>query len=270
MSESIEDLRHLLQQLQEQYSAGAIPKDSYEAEKVVLERRLLDQVMAAPPQEGNARWMFAGIATVALVVVAAGYWWTGSRAPTSMTAPMPGTSAMSATTTALPAIGAPAMAGSAPHGTETGQVASMVERLAQRLKDKPQDAEGWAMLARSYSVLGRHPEALKAYEKAIALRKDDANLLADYADSLAVQNNRVLAGEPLKLVERALKLEPHNLKALSMAGSEAFDRQDYNRAVKYWQQVVEFGPADSPMVQQVKPSLEHAQQLAGVPRTAKP
>ena len=146
----------------------------------------------------------------------------------------------------------------------------MVERLAQRLKDQPQDAEGWAMLARSYSVLGRHPEALQAYEKALALRKDDANLLADYADSLAVQNKNVLAGEPLKLVTRALKLEPRNLKALSMAGSEAFDRQEYARAIQYWQQVVEFGPADSPMVQQVKPGLEQARQLAGVPRTGKP
>ena len=273
MSDSIEGLRQQLQQLQEQYSTGALPKESYDAEKTALERRLLDQVMAAPPQEGDARWMFAGIATVALAVVAAGYWWTGSRAPTATTAVMP---AAMPTVPAMPAKStqpssiAPAMAGSAPHGTETGQVASMVERLAQRLKDQPQDAEGWAMLARSYSVLGRHPEALQAYEKALALRKDDANLLADYADSLAVQNKNVLAGEPLKLVTRALKLEPRNLKALSMAGSEAFDRQDYARAIQYWQQVVEFGPADSPMVQQVKPGLEQARQLAGVPRTGKP
>lgn len=272
MSDSIEGLRQQLQQLQEQYSAGALPKESYDAEKVALERRLLDQVMATPPQQGDARWMFAGIATVALVVVAAGYWWTGSRAPSGTTAALPGMSSMPAmpAKSALPVIGAPAMPSSAPHGTETGQVASMVDRLAQRLKDQPQDAEGWAMLARSYSVLGRHPEALKAYEKAIALRKDDANLLADYADSLAVQNNRVLAGEPLKLVVRALQLEPRNLKALSMAGSEAFDRQDYKQAIQYWQQVVEFGPADSPMVQQVKPGLEQARQLAGVPRTGKP
>lgn len=124
------------------------------------------------------------------------------------------------------------------------------------------------MLARSYSVLGRHPEALKAYEKAVALRKDDANLLADYADSLAVRNNRVLAGEPLKLVERALKLEPHNLKALSMAGSEAFDRRDYARAVQFWEQVVAFGPADGPMVQQILPSLELARQATGAPTAA--
>jgi cytochrome c-type biogenesis protein CcmH len=209
----------------------------------------------------NLKYVFAGIVAVVLATAGAGYWWTGSRTSTSSVAPMPSTHAMPPS---------PVAPSSAPHGTNTDQVASMTDRLAQRLKDQPQDAEGWAMLARSYSVLGRHPEALQAYEKAIALRKDDANLLADYADSMAMKNNRVLAGEPLKLVERALKLEPHNLKALSMAGSEAFDRQDYSKATQYWQQVVQFGLADSPMVQQIAPSLERAKQLVGASQQGKP
>jgi cytochrome c-type biogenesis protein CcmH len=55
-----------------------------------------------------------------------------------------------------------------------------------------------------------------------------------------------------------------------MAGSEAFDRQDYAQAVQFWQQVVEFGPKDSPMVLQIEPSLEQAKQLAGVARSGKP
>ena len=67
----------------------------------------------------------------------------------------------------------------------------------------PDDNPGWLMLARSYSVLGRHADALKAYEKASNLRKDDATLLADYADSLAVNNNSDLTGEPM-LAHRAM------------------------------------------------------------------
>jgi cytochrome c-type biogenesis protein CcmH len=216
--------------------------------------------MASTP-DASLKYVLGGTVTVVLVVAAAGYWWTGYRTNASSVSAMHSNPAMPPS---------PAAPSSAPHGTNTDQVASMTDRLAQRLKDQPQDAEGWAMLARSYSVLGRHPEALVAYEKAIALRKDDANLLADYADSMAMKNNRVLAGEPLKLVERALKLEPHNLKALSMAGSEAFDRQDYAKATQYWQQVVQFGPTDSPMVQQIAPSLERAKQLAGLKLTGKP
>ena len=155
--------------------------------------------------------------------------------------------------------------GTNPHQQMANQqdLEKMVMALAEKLEKEPNNLKGWAMLARSYSVLGRHPEALKAYEKAVALRKDDANLLADYADSLAMQNNRVLAGEPLKLVERALKIDPRNPKALSMAGSEAFDRQDYAKAIQYWQQLVDQGPADGPMVRQILPGLEQARQLVG-------
>ena len=75
----------------------------------------------------------------------------------------------------------------------------MVERLAQRLKDQPQDAEGWAMLARSYSVLGRHPEALQAYEKALALRKDDANLKKIGDDTI---KDLIKTGEMAKLYDK--------------------------------------------------------------------
>jgi cytochrome c-type biogenesis protein CcmH len=272
MSDNIERLRQQLTQLHAQFSSGTMPQEQYDAEKVALERRLLDRVMAPAAPDVNVKYLFAGIALAVLAVAGAGYWWTDSRAstgsPTAMaTLPASPTLLGRSSNSGSPP---PAAASSAPHGTNTDQVASMTDRLAQRLKDQPQDAEGWAMLARSYSVLGRHPEALQAYEKAIALRKDDANLLADYADSLAMKNNRVLAGEPLKLVERALKLEPHNLKALSMAGSEAFDRQDFAKATQYWQQVVQFGPADSPMVQQIAPSLERAKQLVGASQQGKP
>jgi cytochrome c-type biogenesis protein CcmH len=121
------------------------------------------------------------------------------------------------------------------------------------------------MLARSYSVLGKHPEALKAYEKAVGLRKDDATLLADYADSLAVKNNRALDGEPMKQVERALKLDPRNLKALSLAGTHAFNKKDYAGAVRNWEKVVQFGAADNTLVQQIQPGLAEARNLAGLP-----
>jgi len=197
------------------------------------------------------------VATSVLLVAAAGYWWKGAPDLATSSAP---------TTGGAVADGA---AGT-PHATNFDQIAAMTEKLAARLKDQPNDAEGWAMLARSYSVLGKHPEALKAYEKALGLRKDDATLLADYADSLAVKNNRNLSGEPMKQVERALKLDPRNLKALSLAGTHAFDRKDYAGAVKYWEQVVQFGTSDNALVQQVQPGLAEARELAGLPAVSQP
>jgi len=77
-----------------------------------------------------------------------------------------------------------------PHAGDSEQISAMTDKLAVKLKDRPQDAEGWAMLARSYGVLQRYAQAIAAYEKAIALRGDDNVLRADYAEA------RRMAGLP--------------------------------------------------------------------------
>jgi cytochrome c-type biogenesis protein CcmH len=155
-----------------------------------------------------------------------------------------------------------------PHLVNNDQMGAMIDKLAERLKDKPGDAAGWAMLARSYGALGRSTEAVDAYAKAAELTKNDAGLLADYADALAVRNNRTLAGEPMKLIARALKLDPRNVKALAMAGSDAFDRKDYAAAVGYWDQVVAIGGAENLFAQQIQATLAQARQLVGLPASA--
>lgn len=266
MDSSISSLKHQLQQLKELHDAGALPPAQYEESKAALERRVLDLVLSdaaaltqkEPPRgAATSGRLLATVAAGIVLIAAGGYWWKGSPMQTDANvAGAAPTAAVEGTT-------------GTPHATNFDQIAAMTDRLAARMKEQPQDAEGWAMLARSYSVLGRHPEALKAYGRAVALRKDDATLLADYADSLAVKNNHHLAGEPMKQVELALKLEPRNLKALSLAGTNAFDRKDYAGAVQYWEKVVQFGPADNSIVQQVQPSLAEARDLAGVPAVAK-
>jgi tetratricopeptide (TPR) repeat protein len=57
-----------------------------------------------------------------------------------------------------------------------GSVASMVEGLAARLEQNPDDADGWILLARSYQHLGQSAEALNAYQHARDLDKTDVKL----------------------------------------------------------------------------------------------
>lgn len=277
MNTTIATLKRQLTQLKELHEAGALPAAQYEESKATLERRLLDEVlhytpdlapvaMVAPPSTPpsstvtgasasttaasaprTSRPLLVGLMVGVVTIAGAGYWWKG--APSQM---------------GLATDASTASDSASPHATNFDQIAGMTDRLAQRLQEQPQDAEGWAMLARSYSVLGRHPEALKAYEKAVALRKDDATLLSDYADSIAVKNNRSLTGEPMKWVERALKIDPRNLKALSLAGTHAFTRKDYRAAVKYWEQVVQFGPSDNDIVRGAQSNLIEARELAGL------
>lgn len=258
MNDDIATLRGKLKQLKAQHDAGKLDRQAYETGKARLERELVDHVLtdaaATPPAVAPARpakgLIFAALAVV-LVVAGAGYWWTGSPGQASAV---------------LPSTEAPGEAGGAnPHAAGEAQFAAAIEKLAERLKGEPENAEGWAMLARSYARLGRLDESVPAFAKAVALRGDDAALLADYADVLAVQSNRSLEGEPLKLVERALKADPNNVKALSLSGTAAFDRKDYAGAVRAWEKVARLAPPDGDFLQQVQAGIAEARQLGGLP-----
>ena len=151
------------------------------------------------------------------------------------------------------------------HGLSAQQFEALVARLAARLKDNPEDAEGWMMLGRSYAVLGRFGEAREAYAKAAARTPRDAQLLADYADALAMAQGGTLQGEPEKIILRALTIDPYNVKALLLAGTAAFNRNDHPAAIRHWERVLGLLPAESDMVQRVRASIAEARSLAGPP-----
>ena len=143
------------------------------------------------------------------------------------------------------------------------QIATMVDSLAARMKERPDDAEGWTMLARSYTVLGRFAEALPAYARAIELEPKNAGLLADYADAVAATKGTVANPESSALIARALAADPNHPKALALAGTAAYDRADYTGAIRLWQRIADALPADSELRQQVQSSIVEARQRAG-------
>ena len=128
----------------------------------------------------------------------------------------------------------------------TAQIESMVARLAARLEKNPDDPKGWAMLAHSYRVLGRHAEAAKAYESLgrDALAKDPG-LLAGYADTLATLAGGNIEGRPLQLVTEALKLDPDHAMSLSLAATAAYRRGEFPEAARHWHRLLKQLPPDS-------------------------
>lgn len=149
------------------------------------------------------------------------------------------------------------------HGLQGQQVAAMVERLAARLRENPDDLNGWVMLARSNSALGRFEEASRAYAQAAKIAPQDAALLADYADVLAMAQGRRFDGEPDRLVARALAADPKHIKSLALAGTSAFNRRDFTTALRHWTKLRELVPADSEMASSIEASIAQARQLSG-------
>ena len=144
-------------------------------------------------------------------------------------------------------------------------VEALVSKMAERLESQPDDVLGWTLLARSYAAMQRFPESSKAYRRAIALNPKDAQLLADLADVLAMIQGRSAEGEPTRLVEKALLLEPNNLKALALAGGAAFDRNDFAAAQGYWSKARQLAPPDSDFAKGLDRGIAEARAAAANP-----
>ena len=254
-------LRQKLQQLKALHDEGTLGAEAYASAKAPLERELLDRVMAQPAAPGAAtasastprpsKSLLGGLSVAVLALAVGGYLGFGS--PAMRSAGPPGS--------------APA-AEAAPDMTEA-QFLAAVEQLATRLAQEPGNGEGWALLARSYVRMGRHADAVPAFAKAVAIVGDDPRLLVDYADALAMKNERVLEGEPLALVKRALKADPDNAKALALAGTAAFNRKDFKTAVQMWERLGKVSPPDSSFMAQLQGSIDEARSLGGLPPGAR-
>lgn len=109
----------------------------------------------------------------------------------------------------------------------TPDIEAMVAQLAERLKAAPDDGEGWWMLGRSYLVMGQLEDAKLAFAKALPLQDGNADLMADFADTLGRLNQSDLTGEAKPLILRALKLDPNQQKARWLAGLLAFQEERY-------------------------------------------
>lgn len=162
-----------------------------------------------------------------------------------------------------PAVAPPsavASAASAAHPLKSEQLEHTIAEMRDRVKASPNDATAWAMLAHSYDMLGRYSDASPAYAHLVELRPNDPQVLADAADSLAQASGRKLQGEPMKLVLRALELDPKNLKALSLAGTEAFDRRDPANAIAYWERA-RARVTDKALIQEIDVNLAAARAM---------
>ena len=140
-------------------------------------------------------------------------------------------------------------------------IRGMVEGLAAKLKENPQDRAGWLRLANAWKVLGENANAADAYAKADALAPVDARLLADWAEAHVRQ---LSAGAPpppaaVAVLQRLEKAEPRNALALFYLGAASFAAGDKPAAAQRWKTLLALLPADAPIRGMLEQRIKEAE-----------
>ncbi|BAP57549.1 TPR repeat containing protein [Thioploca ingrica] len=221
--------------------------EQYTQAQQELDKTLLQECQADRPliQQSRAIWTAIVIAISIPALAVGSYWKLG--APQLLVAETPVTDPTHSKEGHLPA-----------------NFDDMVNKLAARLQQQPDDAKGWYMLARSYSTLKRYQEAAQAYNQVLTrVGEKDPQLLTDFAEALALANEGKLTGQPTILLTAALELDPNHQQALWLAGFAAAQKQDYLAAIDYWQRFLKQLPADEVEARQaLEKQIADARQLA--------
>ncbi|WP_303783754.1 c-type cytochrome biogenesis protein CcmI [Azovibrio restrictus] len=216
-------LRTQLAELESEQQQGQIQPEDFQQAREELQRRILEESAAATAAAGAegdqrpSRSLAIGLLVLLALSGSLGYAWLGTPLalnPEQVQA-RPDAQAMS-----------------------PEQIAEMVNQLAARMEENPDDEQGWVMLARSYKVMGRLEDAARAYARAEKLVGTDPSLLADYAEALAMSSGSGMKGKPAALVDQALKLDPGHGHALFLAGAAAMEAGKRQQAADYWEKVL--------------------------------
>ena len=140
-------------------------------------------------------------------------------------------------------------------------IRGMVEGLAQRLKDNPQDRAGWLRLANAWKVLGENASAVDAYAHADTLAPVDTRLLVDWAEAHVRQLKPGETPSPaaVAVLERLEKAEPRNALALFYLGAASFAAGDKPAAARRWKTLLSLLPADAPIRDTLEQKIKEAE-----------
>ena len=244
--------RDQLRELEGDLVNGTLDQAQYESAKREIERRALDESGEAdvePLAVSRPQWGLAiAVGVLVPLLTVSTYLWLGTPAALDMDS-------------------AAAQTQEGGHDMSPQRLAKMLDSVNERLRSNPDDIEGWVMLAKTAQAIGRYDDAVRAYRELIRRVPPDAQLLSDFADTLAMANGRTLEGEPSQLIEQALVIDPRNVKALALGGTVAYQKGDYSKAATLWRRILEIVPPEAEFAQRIKESVVDAESRAGTKLT---
>lgn len=125
--------------------------------------------------------------------------------------------------------------------------AAIVDLLARRMREQPNDPNGWALLGRNYLIFGNASQAVKALSRGIAIHRNNdqavpPELLVNYAIALSEEAQAVTKAAE-DVFREALNVQPKNQDARYYLGIAHASRGEYEETLKFWEELAsEAGP----------------------------
>jgi cytochrome c-type biogenesis protein CcmH len=246
--------RDQLAELQREVEAGRISPPEAKAAETEIQRKMLAAAKSMDPAEAGAATprnaaraaALALVSTVVPVGALAVYLWIGSPSETSH--PFD-----------------PARAAAhAQAEARARDMAALVDNLAKRLEQEPDNLEGWLILAKSYAALQRNAEAADAFRRVYELSGKGAAYAADYGEALVATADAAVTAEAKVLFEQALQADPSEPRARFYLGLAKAQAGRPREAIAMWRSLDVDSPADAEWLPVVREMIRSVAAEAGI------
>lgn len=233
-----DDQLRRLKEFDAELAAGDIDPNIAPALRAELERAVVDGLPASshPATTGGARLPLALLCVLAPLAAGGLYWQLGSPELATYSAAHPNTDWRDQATS----------------------INYFVARVRERLAKQPEDADAWALLARTEMQLGHYNEAVSAAESLVRLLPDHAGARLLLVDALLMAGGDEHRSRALALTGQVLHDEQDNPSALVMKGLFEQQEGDHATALATWQRALGLAGQDSGLKSEIEQLIERA------------
>ena len=117
----------------------------------------------------------------------------------------------------------------------------IIKKMENHLAKHPESAQGWYLLGKLYFHQARYSFAVNALKKAYQLRSNDLETKLYYAQALFFQRS----DKAHQLLTEIVAQNPNEITAINLLALDAYQKEDYQKAIQYWEKLIDFYPPDS-------------------------
>ncbi|MFT7223724.1 MAG: cytochrome c-type biogenesis protein CcmH [Cellvibrionaceae bacterium] len=134
----------------------------------------------------------------------------------------------------------------------------VVTLLGDYVARHPDNLDNRLLLARNAINTGQYDDAIEMYQQILERQPEATEIMAELAQTIFVKAGNRAVPIVGVLGQRALDLDPKNLMALGLMGIYAFQNQQYEQAIQYWQRAIDQYPQNSPNARALQNGLTQA------------